>query len=389
MSISRTSRRVGAVRVRAHVRNGTPTGKWFVDIPRSVTGTRRKRKLFDNQRTALEVARELRRRLDPFTPSVQPQQEHSGLTFDQAAKLWQQDQELRVQTLKKRASSLQVDHCRLKALGAFFGDDDIATITEANLIEYQRYRLTQGRKPVTINSEIGTFCYLMRWAKKHGYVFVVPTVEQIPVQRTELVIPTPEEVVRIIFALRPRLQPLVRFLAETGCRPGEAFNLTWDCVDEANGYVEIRPRDGWTPKTQQSERRIPLNPSLLTMLRQLPKAEPYVFPGKMPNRPIDNFRRALKTAVLKADIRRRGKPVHITAKSFRKAHATWQAMNGVNESVLQGLLGHAPGSRITKQVYVHATEEAKRQAVIRLPFPEHKRNEDAPHLATSGNTQQK
>ena len=389
MSISRTSRRVGAVRVRAHVRNGMPTGKWFVDIPRSVTGTRRKRKLFDNQRTALEVARELRRRLDPFTPSVQPQQEHSGLTFHQAAKLWQQDQELRVQTLKKRPSSLKVDCYRLKALVAFFGDDDIACITEAKLIEYQRCRLTQGRKPITINSQIGTFCYLMRWAKKHGYVSVVPTVEQIPVRRTETVIPTPEEVVRIIFALPERLQPLVRFLAETGCRPGEAFNLTWDSVDEVNGYVEIRSRDGWRPKTQQSERRIPINPSLLAMLRQLPKTGSYVFPGKVPNQPIDNFRKALNSAVLQADIRRRGKPVGITPKSFRKAHATWQAMNGVNESVLQGLLGHAPGSRVTKQAYVHATEEAKRQAVIRLPIPEHNRNEDAPSLATSGNTAKK
>ena len=229
----------------------------------------------------------------------------------------------------------------------------------------------------------------MRWAKKHGYVSEVPTVEQIPVPRREVVIPTPEEAVRIILALPRRLQPLVRFLAETGCRPGEAMNLTWDCVDEVNGSVEIRSRDGWTPKTQQSERCIPVNPSLLALLRELPKTGTYVFPGKAPGKPIDNFRKALNAGVRKADIRRRGKPVHITPKTFRKAHATWQAMSGVNESVLQGLLGHAPGSRVTKQIYVHATEEAKRQAVILLPLPEHNRNEDAPDLAISGNTHKK
>ena len=59
------SRKVGPLRVRPHIRNGVPTGKWFLDIPASVTGTgHRKRKLFDNQRMALEVARRLRQELE-------------------------------------------------------------------------------------------------------------------------------------------------------------------------------------------------------------------------------------------------------------------------------------------------------------------------------------
>lgn len=367
-----TSRRVGPMRVRPHIRNGMPTGKWFVDIPATLTSNgQRKRKLFDNQRTALDVARHLRRRLDPVTGHVLPKKERTGFTLRQAATLWLQHQKLRVQTGKKRSSSLEVDQYRVNALTAFFGDRAVGSITERSVIEYQRSRLDHGRKPPTINSEVGTFRHLMRWAVQEGYVSAIPTVEQIPVPRKEVVIPTPEEAARIILALPPRLQPLVRFLAETGCRPGEAINLTWDCVDEVNGSVDIRSREGWTPKTQQSERSIPLNASLLSMLRALPKTGSYVFPGKAPDKPINNFRKALTTAVLKADIRRRGTPVHITPKTFRKAHATWQAMNGVNESVLQGLLGHAAGSRVTKQFYIHATEKAKREAVICLPLREH------------------
>ena len=56
-------------------------------------------------------------------------------------------------------------------------------------------------------------------------------------------------------------------------------------------------------------------------------------------------------------------------------------------SVLQDLLGHAHGSRITKQFYVHATEEAKRAAVLRLPLTEPNENDGAPILAKSGNRQ--
>jgi integrase len=156
-------------------------------------------------------------------------------------------------------------------------------------------------------------------------------------------------------------------------------------VDEVNGVVEIRSRDGWTPKTAQSERHIPLNPELVELLRSLRKDGPYVFPGTTPDEPIGSFKKTLRTAVAKARIYRNGKPVHLSAQSYRKAHATWQAMRGVNEGVLQGLLGHAAGSRVTQKYYVHATEEAKRAAVIRLPFAEHSGNGSGPKLATSGN----
>lgn len=71
--------------------------------------------------------------------------------------------------------------------------------------------------------------------------------------------------------------------------------------------------------------------------------------------------------VATANIKRRGRPVHVTVKSLRKAHATWQAERGVAESVPQGLMGHAKGSRITRQFYVQVTDEAKRAAGIELP----------------------
>ena len=132
----------------------------------------------------------------------------------------------------------------------------------------------------------------------------------------------------------------------------------------------IGARDGWTPKTQQSERLIPLNADLLDMIRRLPKAGAYVFPGPDPDTPIGNMRKAFASAAAAADIQRRGKPVSLTPKVLRKAHATWQVERGINESVLQGLLGHAKGSRVTKQFYVHVSEEAKRAAMITLPMGE-------------------
>jgi hypothetical protein len=48
--------KIGQLTVRRHVRDGTLTGKWCVDLPAKLTG-RRRRMLFDNQRTAVEMAR--------------------------------------------------------------------------------------------------------------------------------------------------------------------------------------------------------------------------------------------------------------------------------------------------------------------------------------------
>lgn len=367
------TRKVGPIRVRPHIREGMPTGKWSVDIPASLTGTgRRKRKLFDNQRMALEVAKTLRGRLDPLSGVTGPRR--CGVRLREAIERWQENEALRVATHKKRASTLEIDMYRTRVLVSFFGDDDISAISERRLVEYQRRRLELGRKPSTINSEVAALSRILGWARKQKLIAEVPRVEQVPVRRKSAVIPTPEEVVRLIQNLPPRLQPLVRFMAETGCRKGEALNLTWDCVDEINGHVDIRCRDGWTPKTQSSERRIPLGQSLLEMIRGLPKEGPYVFSGTSPNERIGEFRRSWATAVGRAGIIRDRQLVRITPHSLRKAHATWLAMKGVPPSVLQDLLGHARGSRVTDRYYVFATDDAKRAAVIQLPVAERKGN---------------
>lgn len=282
-----------------------------------------------------------------------------------------------METLKKRETTFAVDRYRLRSIEAYFKDRALCTISEKCLTEYQAHRLELGRKAVTINSEIVTLGLVLAWAVKQGYLDSAPRPERIPVRPAQAVIPSPEEVVRIMRALPDRLRPLVRFLAETGCRKGEAVNLTWDCVDEIGGFVEIRSRENWTPKTQQSERRIPLNAALVAMIRELPKKGAYVFAGQTPDEPIGSFRRAWASAVRDAKITRRGQSVHLPIKSLRKAHATWQAERGINESVLQGLLGHARGSRVTRQFYVHATEDAKKAAVMVLPFGEPTGNEPA------------
>lgn len=106
-------------------------------------------------------------------------------------------------------------------------------------------------------------------------------------------------------------------------------------------------------------------------IQRLAKLGPYVFAGQDPNRPLNNIKRAFATAVKAAKIERDGKPLRITPHTLRKAYATWLAIDrGVPQRLLQALLGHTPGSRVTDQYYVIAQEDAKRSVAIGLPIAE-------------------
>ena len=379
---------IGPFRLAPHVRSGQLTGQWLVDVPKKMLG-RRKRKFFDDRAQAEKYARELDRRYRSgewgrvrHDPSLSKERRATSLLLEDAVSNWTEFQQSRVETRKKRRVSLETDRMRLKASLAFFGNVELSAITEEKLAKFQAYRLhVQKRKAATIKSDLIALGKVLRWALKNGHIHRLPEIEHIPEDPPETLIPTKEEIARLIEALPPDRRLLVRFLAETGCRSGEAFNLTWDCIDLESGAVEIRTKDGWTPKTRSSQRRFYIRGGLLEHLRASPKDGRYVFAGRDPAKPLNNIKRAFATAVKAAKIERDGKAVRITPHTLRKAFATWLAMQGVPQRILQSLLGHTPGSKVTDQYYVMPQDDAKRAASISLPI--------VPEEQTEKNSQRK
>ena len=378
--MTKSRRKIGRLTVRPHVRGGAPTGQWVLDVPAKIAG-RRKRMLFDNRREAEETAREVNRRVAIAGVSV-PQPAMVPLTFRQLSDVWLERERLRVEAGNKKPSSLAADLYRLKPLLAYFAADPASAIDETRVLRYQAHRSRMRRQPATINSEVGTLKQILKEGRKRGAA-IVPEIERIRQIPRKVEIPTEAEMVRLIEAAPARLRVLLAFLAETGCRRGEVLNLTWDAIDETNGFASIEPRDGWTAKTNASYRRLPISEGLSKALSNLPRTGPYVFPGKKPGNPMRDFKRALSSAVSKAGLVRNGKLMRITPRVLRKANATWLAERGVHPRMVQALLGHSPGSRITEQHYIQTTDEALRRAAIRLPLG----SAIAPeNLAISGNT---
>lgn len=379
--------------VRPHIRDGKPTGKWQLDTPPHLSPNgKRQREMFETRAAAEREAKHRLQRLasgsTPVAPIGQGLRRVSGVRLSRLAEMWSEYRLRQVELDKRAVSTFETNLHQLKPLLSYFGNDDIALIDETRLEDYQRHRLKQGRRPRTINSEVGTLKVVLGWAKKERFLASVPDVQQLRTAEKVIDLPTPEEVARIIAALPKRLRVLALALAETGCRKSELFALPWEHVDEMRGVLWVRPHAERGIKNQQSIRAIPISNQLLEAIRKLPKDGFYVFPGRKDGKPIDNFRKALKTAVEDAGVERNGTPMNLTPHMFRKAYATWQAERGIEETTLQTLLGHARGSKVTQRVYINPQIEARRKAVFELPLAGQDENTETASVATSGNKSQ-
>lgn len=358
--------RFGPFLVGPHKRSGKLTGRWQVTIPKAILG-KRTRKYFESKKMAEDYAKKLHNKYNRGQLSLPQPTPKERITFRQAVAEWKEDERARVGARRKRKSSLQTDSFRISHALKYFGDECLIDITKTRLLEYQKHRLDAGKSPFTVNSDLKKVKQVLNWAHDERYIDRVPKIDPEPAKLKNRIVPTMDEVVRIIEHLPKRLQPLVTFMAVTGCRSGEAFNLTWDCVDAEEGLVGFRSKTDWQTKTDGSEREVPISRKLIDMLRNQRTDSDYVFSGRKAGKPISNMRKAFATAVKKADIRRKGKRFPITPKTLRKAYATHQAIQkGMPAPLLKALLGHSPNSEVTDRFYVIPQENDMRKAVFNL-----------------------
>lgn len=237
---------------------------WMVDVPPHISASgKRERKAYESKTAAINAADAMYRELQMTGIIRGDRRKLSGVTFASFAERWLLKQADRVATEKKRASSLETNAYRLKALGKMFAGKDISRICAADIESYQKKRLLEDRRrPPTVNSEVAALVQVLSWAEKLKLIEEVPEYENIPEPRRHPDIPTPNELERIIVHLQPRTGLLAIFLAETGCRKDEAFSLEWSDLDFEVATVAIQRKAEFTPKTAHSDRLIPISLSL-------------------------------------------------------------------------------------------------------------------------------
>jgi len=266
----------------------------------------------------------------------------------------------------------------LRLFGESCGASLLSRITSRTVERFFSQRLQQVR-PATANKDLRTLKASLNRAVGRGYLERNPAagVKQVREPENDKRVLTAEEV-RELFLAAPsdRWRALIALAVTTGMRRGELLALRWEDVDLDTGTVWVRNRHEHPTKSRKS-RVLCLIPEVCDLLRQLSRNADFVFATR-DGRPLaNNVWRDFQEIVKKAGIR------HCSIHDLRRTFASQLAMAGVNQAVVQKLVGHA-SIATTCKYYTHVLPPALRSAQAALPFGGVIRDVSYPYHAAAG-----
>ena len=275
------------------------------------------------------------------------------MSFQELASRWE-----KAEGPSMKQSTLAHYHHALSAyVVPMFGKRKIAAI---NREEIQNFLTEQARRysESSLRSMRVVLGMTLGWANDCGWIERNPCTRiKLPrrtggrkVIRTVL---TPLQVNAIAEKLEEPYAMLVLFLAATGLRIGEAVGLRWS--DFTGNVLSVQRRifqgEVDAVKSKSSERALPIDPVLLSRMRQLGDGD-WVFRSRAgtPVNPGNALRRYIRPAANELGIMLGG------WHDFRHSLTTHMRRSGVHPKVISGILGHAKVN-LAMDTYDHATVE--------------------------------
>ena len=144
----------------------------------------------------------------------------------------------------------------------------------------------------------------------------------------------------------------VRLLVLTGARKNELLSATWNQFNLEKG-VWTKPAHSTKQKKME---HLPLSTQVISLLKKMASTATtsYLFPGKIPEKPIQDIKKAWKTITTQAGLSK------VRIHDLRHTHASHLVSSGLSLSIVGKLLGHTQAS--TTQRYAHLADEPLRQA---------------------------
>ena len=253
---------------------------------------------------------------------------------------------------------------RADGIGAVshFGGQFLGAIAPRDVKAWLRGLSEKGASPSTVRTYLAPLRALFADAVEEGLVRANPaaglrlprpvTREEESEERAKAL--TEKELRALVLAAPEEWKLLVRFLAATGLRIGEALALRWGDIDLGRQRVNVRRRIYRgalaPPKSRYGRRDVPLAPGLARALwtaHGKTADEALVFSGNA-GRPLDasTVYRAVKAAAKTAGVPWAG------PHALRHTCATMLFRNGLNAKQVQLWLGHHSPA-FTLATYVH------------------------------------
>ncbi len=245
-----------------------------------------------------------------------------------------------------------------------WGDRPVSELTQIDLDDYVAER-SHMVMATTVNNDLKILTTIIRTGLDEELIDRTPfKIRKLKApKKRDLKALTRQQVEKLLSCAREPWYGVLLLSATTGLRLGEVLNLTWADVDLDDGRVDVRPKNGWKPKTHQC-RSVYVNEKVVAYLRRkwhndvLGEPHDYLFSPE-PGRPYfrTSVTRPIRQVFERAGLYRKGVPLtHL----LRHTYATRLVNQGVNLRVVQQLLGHE--SIVTTELYLHDCETEKRAA---------------------------
>lgn len=181
---------------------------------------------------------------------------------------------------------------------------------------------------------------------------------------------SPAEITSLALAAKddPDLSLMVALGVYTGLRMGDCANLKWSSVDLAAGVLTVVPEK---TKRHTGAVEIPIHPTLASVLARRPRTSEYVSEENARGYSSGRLRRLLGELFERCGIETSSRDgqgrLSLTCgfHSLRHAFVSMAVNSGMSPLLVQRLVGHSAVDMTAH--YFHASSEAMREGVARLP----------------------
>jgi integrase len=249
-------------------------------------------------------------------------------------------------------------------LACGLGEHELEDLRKSHIELWMGERL-RTCQPVTVRGELNVLRQVLNWCLDEQLVANKPRFPTLSVANVEAVLPSDEAFLWVLANVPANHAIALEFMMLTGLSPHELERV--QVKDERHGgaAIGIGQRDDFPVKQPSRRRIVPLNGRARHLWFAAAPGSP-----SQSNAPFPTVA-AMQKAIQRATTPAPGKgmvptmPIgaaDITPKLMRKWFAS-KVSNDQPEHVLQKLMGHAPGSPITRRHYVRSNDEQGRDAV--------------------------
>lgn len=245
---------------------------------------------------------------------------------------------------------------------------DVRKVSERHCQEWL-VRFQKQYAPSVVNNAIGTLRAVFAEAVNSGARFANPAtnLSRMRIRPKRLELPSREEFLRFVEEIRTAgarqskdCANLVRFLAYSGLRIGEAKFVTWADVNFSRHQIHVRG-DPITATKNGETRFVPMIPELEQMLIELRK-ERAAEPLNVTIMRVFECQNSMTNAAAKIGMKR------ITHHDLRHLFATICIESGVDIPTVSRWLGHKDGGALCMKTYGHLRDEHSLTQAQRVSF---------------------